>query len=143
MSIFSVSPVSLPNICVGASISSPTFSMLTSPLDAILPEITPVATRGNRKITFTFDYQVRILIYYHTEEFDSAQALLQAVDENEFVRHTLVPYEGLGESTFYEANATRGATQMLQVFDRLSKKVSRKDSHACHRVGVWDLLTLS
>ncbi len=73
MSILSVSPVSLPNICVGASIASPTFSMLTFPLDAILLEITPVASKGNRKIMFTFDYQVRITI---TPKFDSAQALL-------------------------------------------------------------------
>jgi hypothetical protein len=81
---------------------------------------------SNRPITFTFDYQLKSLIYYHTEQCTSAQALLQAMQHDAFVRHTLVPQSGLGESTFYEANATRGATQMLEVFDRFSKKVEKR-----------------
>ncbi len=126
MSILSTAPVSLPNLYVGYPIHSPTFSTLIAPLEAILPTITPLESSGNREIKFGFEYQMKSLIYYHTEEFTSAQALLQAMREDEFVHHTLVPEEGLGESTFYEANATRGATQMLQVFDRLSMTVSKR-----------------
>jgi hypothetical protein len=101
--------------------------MLTTPLETILPEITPLESNSNRGMTFTFDYQLRSLIYYHTEEFTSAQALLQEMqDEGSFAHHNLVPEGGLGESTFYEANASRGVTQMLEVFDRLAKKVSRR-----------------
>jgi len=37
-----------------------------------------------------------------------------------------MPPSGLGKSTFYEANANRGLQQMLQLFDKLAKKVSRK-----------------
>ena len=125
MSVVSLAPVSLPSICMGTPINSPTFGLLLSPLEGILPTITPLVSGGNRKMTFTFDYQVKSLIYYHTEAFDSAQDLLQTMATNESVRHMLVPAEGLGESTFYEANATRGCPQMLEVFDRLSKKVSR------------------
>ena len=77
MSILSVSPIPLPNLYVGASISSPTFSMLIAPLESILTEITPLESTSNRCITFTFDHQLRSLIYYHTEEFTSAQALLE------------------------------------------------------------------
>ncbi len=127
MSILSVSPVSLPNLCVGASISSPTFSMLMSPLKTILTEITPLESTSNRCITFTFDYQLKSLIYYHTEEFTSAQALLEEMqDKDSFAHHNLVPETGLGESTFYEANSSRGATQMLEVFDKLVKKASKR-----------------
>ncbi len=127
MSIVSISPVSLPNLCVGASIGSPTFSMLTAPLETILTEITPLESASNRCITFTFDYQLKSLIYYHTEEFTSAQALLEEMqDEDGFAHHTLVPETGLGESTFYEANASRGLTQMLEIFGRLVKKASKR-----------------
>lgn len=126
MSILSISPVSLPNLCVGASISSPTFSMLMSPLETILTEITPLESTSNRCITFTFDYQLKSLIYYHTEEFTSAQALLEEMqDEDSFAHHNLVPETGLGESTLYEANANRGLTQMLEVFGKLVKKASK------------------
>ncbi len=127
MSILSISPVSLPNLCVGASISSPTFSMLMSPLETILTEITPLESTSNRCITFTFDYQLKSLIYYHTEEFTSAQALLEEMQaEDSFAHHNLVPETGLGESTFYEANASRGLTQMLEVFGKLVKKASKR-----------------
>jgi len=124
MSIVSFSPVTLPNIYMGASVDSPTFSMLTAPLEAILAEVPPLESSGNHPITYTFDYQLRNLIYYHTEDFTSAQALLEEIqDEDSFAYHNLVPEAGLGESTFYEANASRGLLQMLQVFDRLSGKV--------------------
>ncbi|MFC1717505.1 hypothetical protein ACFL6S_27845 [Candidatus Poribacteria bacterium] len=58
MSILSVSPLSLPNLCLGASIGSPTFSMLIAPLETILTEITPLESTSNRPITFTFDLSV-------------------------------------------------------------------------------------
>lgn len=136
MSILSISPVSLPNLCVGASISSPTFSMLMSPLETILTEITPLESTSNRPITFTFDYQLKSLIYYHTEEFTSAQALLEEMqDEDSFAHHNLVPAAGLGESTFYEANANRGLTQMLEVFDKLVKKASKRSGTVHAQLG--------
>ena len=73
--ILSASPVSLTNIRLGTPITSPSFSTLISSLEAILPGITPLESSSNRPITFTFDYQLKSLIYYHTEEFTSAQAL--------------------------------------------------------------------
>ena len=136
MSILSVSPVPLPNLCVGASISSPTFSMLIAPLETILTEITPLESTSNRCITFTFDYQLKSLIYYHTEEFTSAQALLEEMkDEDSFTYTNLVPEVGLNESTFYEASATRGVTQVLEVFDRLARKVSKRLGFAHAQLG--------
>jgi len=134
--ILSTSPVSLPNVCAGAPIESPTFSALISPLEDILPEITPLESTSNRPITFTFDHQLKSLIYYHTEEHTSAQSLLQEMqDEDSFAHDNLVPEEGLGESTFYEANASRGVTQMLEVFDKLAKKVSKRLGFAHAQLG--------
>ena len=136
MSILSFSPVSLSNLYVGASISSPTFSMLIAPLETILTEITPLESTSNRCITFTFDYQLKSLIYYHTEEFTSAQALLEEMqDKDSFAHHNLAPEAGLGESTFYEANTNRGLTQMLEVFGKLAKKVSKRLGFAHAQLG--------
>jgi len=110
--------------------------MLTSPLKEILTEITPLESSSNRSITFTFDYQLKSLIYYHTEEFISAQALLEEMqDEDSFAHHNLVPEAGLGESTFYEANTNRGLTQILEVFDKLSRKVAKRLGLAYARFG--------
>jgi hypothetical protein len=75
---------------------------------------------------------VKCLIYYHTGEYISAQALLQDMQNDESVKYIINCPEGFGQSTFYEANSSRGVTQMLEVFDRLAKKVSKylRFSHA-------------
>ena len=38
----------------------------------------------------------------------------------------MVPETGLGESTFYEANADRGSQQMFELLDRLTQQVSKR-----------------
>lgn len=120
------SPLSTPvGVCV-APIVSPTLATFLAPLEAQLPYLTPLASRSNRPLSFTFAYQVRALVYYHTEAYTSAQDLLQAAACDPFVHQLVVPEEGLGESTFYEANATRGSRQMLELMDRLSKKVAKR-----------------
>lgn len=124
MSILSCSPLCTPSLCdVGKA--SPTLSRLLAPLEAQLPHLTPLVSGSNRSLSFTFDFQARALVYYHTERFTSAQDLLQAAASDPFAKSLIVPKEGLGESTFYEANATRGSLQMIELVDRLSKKVSK------------------
>ena len=125
MRIVSTSPVSIPFLPLGTPVHSPTFETLVAPLETVLPTVTPLVSSSNHRMTFTFEYQLRSVIYYHIEECTSAQEMLQKMAKDPFVRHLLVPPEGLGESTFYEANADRGAIQMLEVFDRLAKKVSK------------------
>ena len=125
MHIISTSPVSMPTLPLGTPVDSPSFEALVAPLETVLPTTTPLLSSSNRRITFTFEYQLRSLIYYHVEECTSAQDMLQKIEHDPFVHHLLVPPEGLGESTFYEANSTRGKIQMLETFDRLSNKVSK------------------
>lgn len=105
--------------------TSPTFSALLAPLDAQLAYLTPLVSGSNKPLSYTFEYQVRGLVYYHTENYTSAQDLLQAAESDAFVNRLLVPETGLGESTFYEANATRGSLQMLELADRLFKKAAK------------------
>lgn len=116
-----------PMLPVGeTSIPSPSFASLIAPIEGQLPHITPLESRSNRPLRFSFDYQVRALIYYHTEAFTSAQDLLQATEHDPLARHLIVPEGGLGQSTFYEANQSRGLVQMIQLLDRLSKKVAKR-----------------
>ena len=104
---------------------SPTFSALLGPLKACLPHLTPLESGSNKPLTYTFAHQIRGLVYYHTETCASAQDLLFAARCDGYVNRLLVPPSGLGESTFYEANASRGSTQMIELVDRLSKKASK------------------
>ena len=104
---------------------SPTFSALLGPLKACLPHLTPLESGSNKPLTYTFAHQIRGLVYYHTETCASAQDLLFAARCDAYVNRLLVPPSGLGESTFYEANASRGSTQMIELVDRLSKKASK------------------
>lgn len=125
MSLLSGSPLALGCGDRAEPPLSPTFARLIAPLEAQLPHLTPVVSRSNRPLSFTFDYQVRALVYYHTEAATSAQDLLHTARCDPFVHHLIVPEDGLGESTFYEANATRGSQPMLELIDRLSKKVAK------------------
>lgn len=99
--------------------------MLLSPLDAQFPYLTRLVSGSNKPLTYTFEYQMRGLVYLHVEECTSAQDFLSAARHDRFANHVIVPPSGLGESTFYEAIANRGSLQMFQLLDRLSKKASR------------------
>ena len=118
-----------------ATAASTSFATLMAPAEVQLPYITPLQSRGNRPLSFTFAHQLRALIYYHTEAFTSAQDLLQAAQEDPLARALMVPEDGLGQSTFYEANQSRGTVQMLQLLDRLSKKVAKRLKMAWPELG--------
>ena len=125
MSILSCSPLSVGNN-VETNPISPTFSMLIAPLETQLPHLTRLVSRSNRPLEFTFSHQVRALVYYHTEACTSGQDLLQAAHADPFVHALMVPDTGLGESTFYEANAQRGSQQMVELVERLAKQASKR-----------------
>ena len=126
MSILSQSPVSPKGEANDYEKASPTFSALLSPLEAHLPYLTRLTSRCNKPMTYTFNHQIRGLVYYHTEACSSAQDLLQAARCDRLANQLLVPASGLGESTFYEANATRGEKQMFELFARLSKTAAKQ-----------------
>jgi hypothetical protein len=125
MPILSYSPLSPGIEEKDIVLPAPTFSTLLAPLEAQLAHITPLVSGSNRPISYTFAHQVRALVYYHTEGCTSAQDLLTAVGCDAFANGLVVPETGLGESTFYEANATRGSLQMMELVDRLFKKASK------------------
>ena len=104
---------------------SPTFSTLIGPMEAQFSHLPELISGSNHPLEYTFPYQARALVYYHTESFSSGKALLQAAHEDPLARLLMVPDSGLGKTTFYEANANRGCPQMLALVNRLSKKVGK------------------
>jgi hypothetical protein len=104
---------------------APTWEMLCAPLAEVLPEIPPLVSRGNRPIEFTFSDQVHSLVYFHAEEHTSARGLLEDLNDEKHPPLDGLPQAGVGRTTFCEAIHTRGLTQMLEVFERLSRKAAK------------------
>ena len=135
MSILSASPLS-PMVKENAfGQGSPTFSEVLSPLEGQLAYLPPLESGSNHPLSYTFEYQIRALVYYHIETFSSALDLLEAAESDAFVNRLVVPKDGLGQSTFYEANATRGSHQMIALFDRLYKKAAKHAPIAYGQLG--------
>ena len=64
MSILSTSPLSPTFEEADFGKGSPTFSTLLAPLEAQLSYLTPLESGSNRPLEYTFEYQVRGLVYY-------------------------------------------------------------------------------
>jgi hypothetical protein len=95
------------------------FQKLTKPLGKILSEITPLLSRGNRKLQMTFEDQLNALIYFHLEDHDSGRDLIKALKEDDFVREHIAPDGGIEKSSFFEAINSRGLEQLMEVFQSL------------------------
>jgi len=71
-----------------------------------------------------FEEQLRILVYYHLEEYNSGQHLLQALKEDDFARQHIAPEKGIEKSSFSEAINNRGLEQMHHVFTQLQHQAA-------------------
>ena len=98
---------------------SVTFERLYRPISQILPQITPLESRGNRPLQMDFEDELKSLIFFHLEEHNSARHLIQALKEDDFARVRIAPQKGIGRSSFSEAIHTRGLDQMQEVFHSL------------------------
>ena len=104
---------------------APTFNQLWEPLRAILPEAPPLESGSNRPLQLDFEHQLKTLIFFHLEEHDSAQHLLQVLEEDEYARNTIAPRGGIKKSSFSEAINGRGLEQLLFVFTALQAKAGK------------------
>ena len=102
--------------------STPSFTKLTNPLDAILPLIPTLESRGNRPLKMTFEDQLNALIFFHLEEHTSARHLIQVLQEDDFARTHIAPEGGISRSSFSEAINERGLEQFMAVFEQLQKQ---------------------
>ena len=131
------SPQSFPILCaptaqIGIQIPlqmtqkpAPTWQRLCAPLKGICNNIQPIPSTGNHPIEFTFLDQLYSLIYFHVEEYDSARALFEDLNDPQLSGLEGLPCGTIRRSTFSDAINTRGLPQMLAVFHRLSHKAGK------------------
>jgi len=101
------------------------FRRLYKPVIDELPSVPLLESRGNRPMTFTFDYHLQALVYLHLQEYESGRELLQVLEQDEFARAHIAPPEGVSRSTFFEAMNTRSLEQLVQMYERLQKKAKK------------------
>jgi len=72
----------------------------------------------------TFEQQLKSLILFHLEEYDSARHLLQVLKQDDFPRAFIAPPKGIGQSSYCEALNTRGLKQLLFVSEKLQAQAT-------------------
>ena len=100
-------------------VSAPSFEKISLPIDNAMINMPPLEARGNRPLKMTFEDQLKMLIFFHLEEFTSAQELLQVIEEDDFVSHAIAPEEGIKKSSFAEAINSRGLEQLAHIYKNL------------------------
>lgn len=94
----------------------PTLVDLCKPLEGCIPSF---ESRSNKPLALTFEDELRMLIFYHLEDYTSGRHLLQVLEEDDFARKNAAPSGGIKTSTFFETINTRGVEQLLQVYSSL------------------------
>ena len=102
----------------------PSFQELWQPIEKFLNDIPPLESRGNRRLKMNFEQQLKSLILFHLEEYDSARHLLQVLEQDEFARKFIAPPEGIGRSSYGEALNTRGLEQLRFVYEKLQAQAA-------------------
>jgi hypothetical protein len=99
---------------------------LVKPVNDALPLITPLKSRSNRPLTFTFEHQLNSLIWFHLHEHDSGRDLLQVLEQDEFASSYIAPPEGVSRSAFFEAMNSRGVEQLLEMYHILQRQAKKQ-----------------
>ena len=113
-------------------IPKPSFPELWQFIENFVEDIPPLPSRGNRPLKMTFEQQLKSLILFHLEEYDSARHLLQVLEQDDFARSFIAPPEGIGRSSYGEALNTRGLEQIIFVYEKLQAQATATlpDDHA-------------
>jgi hypothetical protein len=101
------------------------FLRLFKPALDALSSITPLRSRSNRPMTFTFEHHLKTLVYLHLQEYESGRELLQVLEQDEFARAHVAPPEGVSRGTFFEAMNTRALEQLSQVYHMLQAQAKK------------------
>ena len=63
----------------------PSYQELWQPVENFIQNIPPLLSRGHRPLQITFEQQLKSLIRFHLEEYDSARHPLQVLKEDDFL----------------------------------------------------------
>ena len=99
--------------------SNKSYSKFYRPLVSARKRLPELKSEGNKPLSFTFDEQLDVLIYFHLQGFESGRHLLQALEEDKMAKELVAPEKGLKKSTFFEAINSRGLEQLLHVYNNL------------------------
>ena len=102
----------------------PSFQELWQPVEKFRDDIPLLPSRGNRQLKMNFEQQLKSLILFHLEEYESARHLLQVLEQDDFARAFIAPPEGIGRSSYGEALNTRGLEQLLFVYEKLQAQAT-------------------
>ena len=75
-------------------------------------------------MTFTFEHQLKALVYLHLQEYESGRELLQVLAQDDFVKANIAPPEGVSRSSFFEAMNTRALPQLTEMYHLLQAKAN-------------------
>lgn len=89
-----------------------------------MEELPSLTSGSNRSLEFSFEDQLKTLIYYHLEEHASGRHLLQSLAEDEFAKANVA--SEVKKSTFFEAINTRGLEQLTVLFEKLQSDARLK-----------------
>jgi len=113
----------------------PSFKELWQPVEKFHHDIPLLKSRGHRQLKMDFEQQLKSLILFHLEEYDSARHLLQVLEQDDFARTFIAPPEGIGRSSYGEALNTRGLEQLLFVYEKLQAQATATLPHAHPKLG--------
>jgi len=102
----------------------PSFSALSNPLLRIFEMVPPLKAEGNRPLQMTFEDQLKALILFHLEEYESGRHLMEVLGKDVFAKKEIAPEKGIKKSAFFEALNNRGLEQLLFVFNELYAQAS-------------------
>jgi len=113
----------------------PSFQELWQPVENFSEYIPLLQSRGDRPLQMTFEQQLKSLILFHLEEYDSARHLLQVLKEDDFARAFIAPPKGIERSSYSEAINTRGLEQLIFVYEKLQAQATATLSDAHPQLG--------
>lgn len=105
-------------------LTSEIFRKFYGPASDIVSSMPIQQAGGNKPIEFSFEDQLKALIYYHLECFESGRHLLQDLNTNEFAKSVISPKSGLKRSTFFDALNERGLEQFSFLFETLMARAA-------------------
>ncbi len=100
---------------------SKSYDQFFQPIKKLIPGMPEQKSGSNKKIKFTAEDQLKSLIYFHMEGFDSGRHLLDELNNDDFAKSNIAPEDGLKKSTFFDAMSERGLEQFSFIFDELKR----------------------
>jgi len=114
----------MPRSLTAQDTQEPSFQELWQPVENFSEDIPLLQSRGDRPLQMTFEQQLKSLILFHLEEYDSARHLLQVLKEDDFARSFIAPPKGIERSSYSEAINNRGLEQLLFVYEKLQAQAA-------------------